>query len=213
MSSSDAAASAEAPRALSPRRHLSPRQAETVAGLTRATVEELRAVGYAGLTVRNVARRAGVAPATAYTYFASKDHLVTEVYFQRLQRLEVPPVEDLLGSAERAGEVLTRIGLLVADEPELSAACTIAVLADDPEVRRLRGAIADHTTMLLRAALGPDASTATLRTLGAVFSGVLLQAGIGVLDYDEVPARLREAAALILGAPTPPTPSGRRSLT
>jgi AcrR family transcriptional regulator len=190
---------------VSPRRHLSPRQADTVARLAHATVEELRAVGYAGLTVRNVARRAGVAPATAYTYFASKDHLVTEVYWQRLQRLEAPSEEDLQGSAERAAEVLTRVGLLVADEPELSAACTVAVLADDPEVRRLRDAIAAHTTVLLRAALGPDGSAATLRTLGAVFSGVLLQAGIGVLDYDQVPARLREAAALII-APPPSRP-------
>jgi AcrR family transcriptional regulator len=204
MSGSGAATPTEPPRALSPRRHLSARQADTVARLTHATVEELRAVGYAGLTVRNVARRAGVAAATAYTYFASKDHLVTEVYWQRLQRLDLPPEEELRGSAERAGEVLTRIGLLVADEPELSAACTVAVLADDPEVCRIRDAIAAHTTVLLRAALGPDASTATLRTLGAVFSGVLLQAGIGILDYDEVAAQLRESAELILGEPARP---------
>jgi AcrR family transcriptional regulator len=174
-----------------------------VARLTLAAVDELRAVGYAGLTVRNVARRAGVAPATAYTYFASKDHLVTEVYWQRLRRLEVPSEEELEGSAERAGEVLTRIGLLVADEPELSAACTVAVLADDPEVRGLRDAISERTTVLLRAALGPESSGVTLRALGAVFSGVLLQAGIGHLDYEEVPARLREAAALMLAAPQP----------
>ena len=29
-------------------------------------------------------RRAGVAPATAYTYFSSKSHLVAEVFWRRL---------------------------------------------------------------------------------------------------------------------------------
>ena len=79
MSSSMAATAA----LLAPRRHLSDRQARTVAGLLDATVDELREVGYDGLTVRNVARRAGVAPATAYNYFASREHLVTEVFWPR----------------------------------------------------------------------------------------------------------------------------------
>ena len=37
-----------------------------------------------------MARRAGVAPATAYTYFASKEHLVTEVFWQRVRELDRP---------------------------------------------------------------------------------------------------------------------------
>ena len=40
-----------------------------------------------GLTVRNVARRAGVAPATAYTYFSSKDHLLAEVLWRGMEAL------------------------------------------------------------------------------------------------------------------------------
>ena len=47
------------------RRRLSERQSVVVQGLLDAAVDELRATGYEGLTVRNVARRAGVAPATA----------------------------------------------------------------------------------------------------------------------------------------------------
>src|SRR5690349_24287099 len=71
----------------STRRHLSDKQAQTVQGLVVAAVEELREHGYDGLTVRNVARRAGVAPATAYNYFTSRDHLVTEVFWRRLRAL------------------------------------------------------------------------------------------------------------------------------
>ncbi|WP_258008604.1 helix-turn-helix domain-containing protein, partial [Rhodococcus sp. ENV425] len=58
----------------STRRRLTEKQADTVDRLTRAAVEVLREEGFAGLTVRNVAARAGVAPATAYTYFSSKEH-------------------------------------------------------------------------------------------------------------------------------------------
>ena len=199
------------PRTTAPRRHLSRRQAETVARLATATVEELRAVGYDGLTVRNVARRAGVAPATAYTYFASKDHLVTEVYWQRVQELPPPVFDSDRCAADRVAEVLSELGLLVADEPELATACTTATLANDPEVSRLRDAISRHAGELLRAALGDDSSPAVLRTLGAAFSGVLLQAGLGQLPYDDVPARLREATGVILGdAPAAGRPSPRR---
>ena len=75
---------------MTPRRHLSDRQARTVERLTEAAVDELREVGYPGLTVRAVARRAGVAPATAYTYFASKEHLVAEVFWRRLDGQQRP---------------------------------------------------------------------------------------------------------------------------
>ena len=68
-----------------PRRELTARQAAVVDRLTAAAVHEIRAKGYEGFTVRNVAARARVAPATAYTYFASKDHLITEVFWRRLR--------------------------------------------------------------------------------------------------------------------------------
>ena len=66
------------------RRELNTRQAETVERVVSAAQEELRAVGFDALTVRTVANRAGVAPATAYTYFSSKNHLVAEIFWRRL---------------------------------------------------------------------------------------------------------------------------------
>src|SRR3546814_3490165 len=71
-------------------RTLSGRQSDRIAALVEATLAELRTHGYDGLTVRNAARRAGVAPATAYTYFGSKDHLVAEVFWRRLDGVELP---------------------------------------------------------------------------------------------------------------------------
>jgi AcrR family transcriptional regulator len=182
-----------------PRRHLSERRADTVGRLTAAAVEELREGGLDGLTVRNVARRAGVAPATAYTYFASKEHLVTEVYLQRVATLPEPEVDPTVPPAARVAEVLEGLGLLVADEPELAAACTIAMLASDPEVARVRDAIGTHTVGLLRAAVGDVATPAAIRTLDAAFSGLMVQAGVGHIDYRDIAARMAEVAEVVFG--------------
>jgi AcrR family transcriptional regulator len=182
-----------------PRRHLSDRQARTVHRLTEAAVEELLASGYGGLTVRNVARRAGVAPATAYTYFASKEHLVAEVYWRRFTAQAVPPVDRRRSPATRATEVLLGFALAVAEETELAAAVTVAMLADEPEVRELRARIGLELHRRLLDALGEDADDVQVRTLELATSGALLQVGTGHLAYDAVPTLLAETAALVLG--------------
>ena len=181
------------------RRHLSERQADTVQRLADATVAEVRAVGYESLTVRNVARRAGVAPATAYTYFSSKEHLVAEVFWRRLRDLPPRPIDRRPRAVDRVAAALRDIGLLVADEPELAAACTTAMLASDPEVAHLRGRIGAAVGQRLRDALGDAAEPAVLRALELAFSGAMVQAGMGHLGYDEVGDRMAEVAALVLG--------------
>jgi AcrR family transcriptional regulator len=192
---------------LSPRRHLSERQADTVTRLVDATVVELREHPASTLTVRRVAARAGVAPATAYTYFASKEHLVTEVFWQRLQQLAPPPLDGAGGPAERAGAALGAVALLVTDEPELAAACTVSMLASDPEVRVLRDAIGADIAARLGRALGDDADEERIAALGLAFSGAMVQAGMGHLDYDDVPAQLATVARLVLErTPRPPRP-------
>lgn len=192
---------APAPPTLSheaPRRRLSTRQAETVHKLTVATVEELRVEGFDGLTVRNVARRAGVAPATAYTYFTSKEHLVSEVFWRRLQALPETAWDGGPSRATRVGATLRDLALLVADEPELAAACTVAMLATDPDVKALRDRIGAEMHRRIALALGPDASPDVLLTLDLVLSGSLLQAGTGHLAYADLPARLGEVVALVV---------------
>jgi AcrR family transcriptional regulator len=181
------------------RRHLSERQADAVQRLTDAAVEELRVSGYDGLTVRNVARRAGLAPATAYTYFASKDHLVAEVFWRRLDALPPVRVDRRHNEVSRVSAAVRDVGLLVADEPELAAACTAAVLANDPDVQRLRDRIGAAILERLSDALGDDADPAVLRTLLLAFSGALLQAGMGYLAYGDLAARMEEVAQLVVG--------------
>ena len=104
------------------------RQEETFNKVLAAGVEMLRESSYADLTVRAVAARAKVAPATAYTYFSSKNHLIAEVYLNLIRR--VPYFTDVNDSrVTRVEKTLRSMALTVADEPEVAAACTTACLA------------------------------------------------------------------------------------
>jgi AcrR family transcriptional regulator len=183
------------------RRDLGSRQADRVDALVAATIAELRANGYDGLTVRNVAKRAGVAAATAYTYFGSKDHLVAEVFWRRLQALPTPRADGRRSAASRVAGALRNLALLIAAEPELAAASTTAVLATDPDVERLRNRIGAAFNDRLAQALGADADPAVLRALNLALAGALLQAGMGYFSYTELADRMDEVVGVVLGGP------------
>ena len=190
------------PLTTSTRRHLSDKQAETVARLTDAAVEELRVRGYDGLSIRSVAGRAGVAPATAYTYFSSREHLVTEVFWRRLTDLSDREIDAALAPEVRVTAALAGVSVLVADEPALASACTAAMLATDPDVGRLRDAIGADIARRLSDAVGDDGSPDVLDALYVCFTGALVQAGMGYLSYVELPEHIERTARVIFrGAP------------
>jgi len=171
---------------------------DTVTRLVEAAVLEVRAEGYDGLTVRGVARRAGVAPATAYTYFASKDHLVAEAFWQRLQAVPELAVDaDAAASARVAGAV-REVGELVAAEPALAAAATSAVMADEPNVGAVRDRIGSFMHHRLGDALGADADPAVLRSLDLAWMGAMVLAGTGNVAYTDLGDRMAEVAGLLL---------------
>lgn len=180
------------------RRDLGGRQADRVDALVEATIAELRANGYEGLTVRNAARRAKVAAATAYTYFGSKDHLVAEVFWRRLSALPVPAMDGRWSTVTRVSAVLRELALLIAEEPELAAASTTAILAQDPDVQRLRDRIGATFSERLTLALGGDADPAVVRALNLALAGALLQAGMGYFSYTELADRMDEVVAVLL---------------
>lgn len=179
---------------------LSERQARTVRGLTDAALEELRATGYDGLTVRNVARRAGVAPATAYSYFTSKDHLVTEVFWRRLSALPETEHDRSSDATERLDATLTDLLLLVADEPELASACSIAMLAPDPDVKALRDRVGNEMHRRVVTALGHDADPVLTITVDLIVTGALVRVGMGHLSYDDLPDLVSAVSRLITGS-------------
>ena len=180
------------------RRRLTPRQAETVDRLAVAALEELRTSGYDGLTIRNVAARAEVSAATAYTYFSSREHLVTELFWGRLVGMAEPGVDRRHSATNRATAVLSELALVAADEPELSTACTQAMLGADPEVVLLRYRIGAEMHRRVLQALGDDADPEVVGALEIAISGALLQTGMGYLTYDEMTERLTGTAALLM---------------
>ncbi|MDF1604134.1 TetR/AcrR family transcriptional regulator [Nocardioides sp. YIM 152315] len=184
-----------------PRRGLNARQAETVERLMAAGLDELRAVGHEALTVRTVAQRAGVSPATAYTYLASKNHLFAELFWRFLAEDEHEPEGS--GVVERVQSVTRHLARRLADAPELAAAVTPALLGRDPDVERLRLRIGAELVERFRAALGPDADPVVVETVALAFSGALLQGGMGLMTYTEMGERLDDVVAVIMrGHPT-----------
>jgi AcrR family transcriptional regulator len=182
------------------RRRLSPRQAEVVSQLVRATEEEIEAVGYGGMTVRRVARRAGVAPATAYNYFSSKDHLLAEMLWRGMQALPPVPTEEGRSVHDRVFDAVRAMVLFTTGNPALVDASTQALLSSNPDVKHLRDRIGSQIHHRLAAAVGAGVDPMVVRVLQTSFSGALLAAGIGHMSSADIPEFLATAAALLTGA-------------
>jgi AcrR family transcriptional regulator len=175
------------------------RQEETFRKVLAAGVEMLRESTYADLTVRAVAARAKVAPATAYTYFSSKNHLIAEVYLDLMK--QVPYFTDVnQPMPARVEQALRSMALTVADEPEVAAACTTALLTGtDATVRRVRDRIGAEIHRRIRSAVGPDADPRVVSALEMTFFGALVNAGSGAFTYHQIADRLSYVVGLILG--------------
>jgi AcrR family transcriptional regulator len=183
----------------STRRRLTDQQAETVRRLTEAAREVLHEDGFEAMTVRMVAKRAGVAPATAYTYFSSKNHLVAELFWRMLVS-SVPEPDPALDITERAAVVLRDVALVVAGEEQLAGAVTVALLGSDPDVAHLRIRVGGFIRDRLATALGLPADTDDERVelLEMLYSGALVRAGMGYQTYSDIADRLASAAKLLL---------------
>jgi len=178
------------------RRHLSERQAEAVERLVEAAALEVEEHSYAEISVRSVARRAGVAAATAYTYFSSKDHLLSEVLWRRMR--SAPHLVDLSRPMpERVAEAVRTMGFGTGEAPDVADACTTALLGDGPDVKQVRARIGGEIARRLEAALGPGADPAVLKVLQITYTGAILSAGMGHVRFADVPDLLAEAATLM----------------
>lgn len=191
------------PTSESTRPRLNARQRSTAERLLSAGQDELREVGHDALTIRTVAVRAGVSPATAYTYLASKHHLFAELFLRHIAQDHDAPVEGYTVT-ERVQQVAQGVVTRIVAEPELAAAVTPALLGNDADVGRLRVRIGVEFASRFEAALrrpsAPDepVDPAVLDVLILTFSGALLQAGMGTMSYDEMADRLKSAFAVIL---------------
>ena len=189
----DAALAAEATR-----RRLTPRQAAVVERIIEAAAEEARDTGYEGATVRTAAKRAGVAIATAYTYFASKDHLLAEVMWRRMEALPELEHDPDATPMERLRAELSVVGLFMADDTRLAVACTTALLGSGPEVFSLRERFGAELHSRVATALGAGADPRVLQGIDMALSGAMLWAGMGHMSFAQVPDVLSQTAQLLL---------------
>jgi AcrR family transcriptional regulator len=181
----------------SPRQGLNARQAETVEKLLVAGEAELDEVGPDALTIRTVAHRAGVSPATAYTYLASKHHLFAELFWRRI--VTDPGPEPSGATAAERVQVFTRhMAAMLGRSPHLATAANIALLGTDPEVDRMRLVIGAEFVQRFRDAIGEPVDARVLQALTMAFSGALLQAGMGLISYVDLSKRLDDVVAVIM---------------
>jgi AcrR family transcriptional regulator len=144
-----------------------------------------------------VAARADVAPATAYTYFSSKNHLISEIFWRTLA--ERPRISSRKSSAYgRVVDVFHDLGALIAGEPELSAATTFALLSEEPDVKQLRILVGSEINERIAAALGDEQSPELLDALSLAWSGAMLQVGMGHASADALGDRLARVARMLM---------------
>lgn len=177
-----------------PRRALTGRRPEMTGKLLDAAVAEIADTGYERLTVRLVAARAGVSTASAYSYFASKEHLLAAVFWRRISALPEPSFATGASLAERVRVAMTPVAMLVADESELAAGVTTALLAHDADVRLLRDQIGAVFGDRMRAAIGTALPHSAVLGMTMAFVGALLSAGMQQLAYQDIPQLLADLA-------------------
>lgn len=174
------------------------RQQATLSRLLDAALTELDEAGPEGLTIRQVAHRAGVSPATAYNHLSSKPHLFALLYLRHLQEHRK--------DGFRARTPLTRVQELIreqathlAETPSLAAAATMALLSTEADVEAIRVQVGREMVAAFRDALGDAVNDTLLDALIFTQSGAMLQAGMGFMTYAEMGDRVQQVAAVILG--------------
>src|SRR4051812_3387223 len=180
-----------------PRREVNARQGETLDRLLTAAREELDEVGHEVLTIRTMAARAGVSAATAYNYFASRDHLFAELFWRHLATDEMPRLTGR-SSTKRLQQTTRHLAERISSAPALAAAATKSLLGTDPAVEQLRVRIGTVFADRFRSAIGEPVDPKVLETLLFAFSGALLQTGMGLFTYPELADRLDDVVAVVM---------------
>jgi AcrR family transcriptional regulator len=126
-----------------------PLRADSVATRRRiieGAVELARVETLTDITMRDIARASGVSTATAYTYFASKEHVYAEAYVEGVRTLTEsvrarPPTGAT--AAARVSALLRRAVRGAGSTGDVVQATAISLASSDPAVAPLRPAVDD----------------------------------------------------------------------
>lgn len=154
-----------------------PRSAAADSAILDATRAALVEQGWSGLTMSDVAERAGVAKTTLYRRWGSKSALVLDAVAVLFDRLELPDRGSLRADIE--GVVLSFGALLDRPETKTALMALVAESTRDPALRaRVRSAIVDRQKRLVfqgrcraqeRGELPPDGGADPARTTDLIF--------------------------------------------
>ncbi|WP_194853048.1 TetR family transcriptional regulator [Nocardia sp. SYP-A9097] len=143
--------------------------AATIERVLDSAIRVLARTGFDGLNLRAVAKEAGSATATVYTYFESREQLVAEIVWRAMSLPSVEPLHapasDVPTGSPSTPLTVSRMG---------NAATT---LADKPGLAELRDRLADQVRARVLTALGPDADPAVADLLQRQYINALAGAG------------------------------------
>ncbi|MEU5992497.1 TetR/AcrR family transcriptional regulator [Spirillospora sp. NPDC047418] len=168
--------------------------------------------GYPAVTMHDVADRAGVARATVYRYFATKDHLLTEVAASWAHHVTDDIDALAVGDTqlERLTALLERIVYVAAQEPTLTSAIIQAVTSDDSSVDDARTILFQYLRDRLSAAIGdpvPHREDVEL-VLGHILLAALISLASLRQPVEDVATMVRTSGRLVLaGALSAATPT------
>jgi AcrR family transcriptional regulator len=170
---------------------------ETARRVRDATVELLRDVPYSSITLRSIAKRAGVSHGEIRAHFRAKDAIVAEIYLERLRA--APLIVDAEESAKaRIAAQFSQLVMLMADEPGLAAACSSALICDEPSVRTSSARIHEELQRRVRTALRSGAWPEVAETLEFGLIGALVHASCGADTFRQTAEELAGIVAVVL---------------
>jgi AcrR family transcriptional regulator len=198
-------AHATAPATVTLRRALSSRQQARRARIVLAATALAAEGGSDAVMMKDVAARAGVALATLYRYFASKDHLLAEsllVWGGALgQRLRTSPPRGATPGA-RVAAVFRRMARGVAEQPRRRVARTRALHTSDPGAIANRSGLSEMLRTRVDLARG-DAAVRDREGVVAVLEHVCFSCMISLAQGQRTPREvgneLDRSARLLLG--------------
>lgn len=179
------------------------RQRQRRDDVVRAVHQLVAERGIDGLQMRDVCERSGVALATVYRYYSSKDHLVAEALMAWAERLEhhVDLVAAELEPADRLAEVLRRSVQHLEQHPQFAGMLLAVSTSRDPrssEAYLRLGARLRETLGRAIPDVDPLLRERALQVLGAVWYHAIVEWVAGRIPAHEIHGRLAATAQLLL---------------
>ncbi len=188
-----------------PLESMTSRQLIRRATLVEAVTELIGDVGHEAVQMRDVAQRSGVALATAYRYFRSKEHLLAvalEEWQRRLVRRTMAASENARPGSESAIlEYLRRAQRAFSRHPEMTALMLQMMTAKDVDVSatidRMNRANAEMFELLLQG-FPADVEPALNFALNALLTSAVTHLLVGGMSLEESQARVEWSAKALL---------------